>query len=107
MSTDRKNIYIAAGLGFLIGFIVRDQLEQQQRLTPEKALAVAKETFQKNWPITGSWIYVKPERIEKNGLTYETYRGGISRSVDGENKQFGFHVDIETGAIIDVRELDV
>ena len=44
---------------------------------------------------------MKPETLEKNGLTYRTYRGGISRNVDGENKQYEFYVDVDTGAVID------
>ena len=100
---NRKNILLGAGVGFLLGFLLRDQLDQYQKLTPEKALQYAKETFQKNGPINGSWIYMKPEKIHKNGLTYKTYRGGISRNIDGENQQSDFYIDIETGAIIDVK----
>lgn len=102
---NRKNTLLAAGLGFLVGYLLRDQLEVFQKLTPEKALQYAKETFQKNGPINGSWIYMKPEKIEKNGLTYDTYRGGISRNVDGDNEQYDFYIDIETGAIIDVKPI--
>ena len=47
---------------------------------------------------------MKPEKLEKNSLIYETYRGGISRNVDGETKQYDFHIDIDTGAIIDVTQ---
>ncbi|HLR72270.1 MAG TPA: PepSY domain-containing protein [Pseudogracilibacillus sp.] len=100
----QKNTLLYAGLGFALGFIVRDQLERYQKLTPDKALQYAKETFQKNGPINGSWIYMKPEKIEKNGLTYQTYRGGISRNVDGDIQQYDFYIDIDTGAIIDVQE---
>lgn len=102
----RKDALLALGigLGFAIGFLVRDQISTAKKLSPEKALQFAKETFQKNGPINGSWIYMKPEKIEKNGLTYHTYRGGVSRNIDGENKQYDFHIDIETGAIIDVAE---
>lgn len=102
----RKNFLIGAGFGFLLGYIIMEQIDKQQ-MTPERALQVAKEKFQENWPINGSWIYVKPETIERNDLTYETYRGGISRNVDGENTQYGFYIDIDTGAIIDLFEIDV
>lgn len=98
----RKNIVLAAGLGFLIGYLVKDQVDACKKLSPDKALQYAKETFQKNGPITGSWIYMKPEKVKKNGLTYDTYRGGVSRNIDGNNQQFDFYIDIETGAIIDV-----
>lgn len=94
----RRNILIAAGIGVVIGYLLNSNAK---KLTPEKALETAKETFQKNGPINGSWIYMKPKRLEKNGIIYDTYRGGISRNIDGENKQFDFYIDIETGAIID------
>lgn len=96
---------LGVGLGFVAGYLVRDQLNSLQKLTPEKALQLAKEVLEQAGPINGSWIYMKPETIEKNGLSYRTYRGGISRNIDGENKQYDFHIDIETGAIIDVTEV--
>lgn len=101
----RKNTLLAAGLGFAIGYLLKEQLDEYKKLTPEKALQYAKETFQKNGPINGSWIYMKPEKLEKNGLIYDTYRGGISRNIDGDNKQYDFYVDIETGAIIDAKQI--
>jgi len=103
----RKRIVLAAGLGIAIGYLLNEQISESKKMTPEKALQYAKETFQKNGPINGSWIYIKPEKIDKNGLTYNTYRGGISRNVDGENKQFDFYVDIDTGAIIDTQPITV
>jgi len=102
----RRNVILAAGLGIAVGFLLRDQLNNFSKITPEKALQYAKETFQKNGPINGSWIYMKPEKLEKNGLTYHTYRGGISRNVDGKNQQYEFFSDLETGAIIDVKKMD-
>lgn len=99
----RRKTLLAAGVGIAIGFFIKDQLDSYKKLSPEQALEYAKETFQKNSPINGSWIYTKPDRLKKNGIVYDTYRGGISRNIDGENKQFDFHIDIETGAIIDAQ----
>lgn len=95
---------LGLGIGAAVGFLAKEQLDAKKTLSPDKALQLAKETFQKNGPINGSWIYMKPETIERNGLTYHTYRGGISRNIDGENKQYDYYIDIETGAIIDVAE---
>jgi predicted small secreted protein len=97
----RKKTVLALTLGFTMGFLLKETLEANKRLTPDKALKLAKETFEKNGPISGSWIYMKPEKLEKNSLTYDTYHGGISRNMDGETKQFDFYIDIETGTIID------
>ncbi len=98
---NRKDTVLALAIGFSAGFLLKEFLQENKKLTPDRALNHAKEVFQKNGPINGSWIYMKPEKLEKNGLTYDTYRGGISRNIDGENKQFDFHIDIETGVIVD------
>jgi|SRR5690625_1928151 len=96
----KRNIVLAAGLGLAVGYLAKQQINHYQKVTPEKALNQAKEAFKKKGPISGSWIYMKPEEVEKNGLLYEAYRGGVTRNIDGENKQYEFHVDIETGAVI-------
>ncbi len=95
---------LAAGLGVAAGYTARRLQEDLQKITPEKALDNAKETFKRQGPISGSWIYMKPEEVEKNGLLYTAYRGGVTRNVDGENKQYEFHVDQETGAVIDATQ---
>ncbi|AUJ25951.1 peptidase M4 [Virgibacillus dokdonensis] len=96
-----KKAVIAAGLGVAVGYLAKQQLDQMQKVTPEKALNHAKETFKKQGPISGSWIYMQPQEVEKNGLLYDAYRGGVTRNLDGENKQYEFYVDVETGAVID------
>ncbi|HZW68366.1 MAG TPA: PepSY domain-containing protein [Pseudogracilibacillus sp.] len=96
---------LGIGLGFVAGYLLKDQVSSFKKLTPEKALQQAKAILEESGPVNGSWIYMKPETLERNGLTYDTYRGGISRNVDGDNKQYDFHIDIETGAIIDVSEV--
>ncbi|WP_077327595.1 PepSY domain-containing protein [Virgibacillus siamensis] len=95
-----KKAVLAAGMGVAVGYLAKQQLDNYQKITPEKALKQAKESFKKQGPISGSWIYMKPEEVEKNGLLYNAYRGGVTRNIDGENKQFEFYVDIETGAVI-------
>ncbi|WP_047981549.1 PepSY domain-containing protein [Ornithinibacillus contaminans] len=99
-----KKTVLAAGVGFAAGFITKQQIEQYQKITPEKALKIVKETFKKQGPISGSWIYMKPESITKNGLQYTAYRGGVTRNINGETVQFEFYADAETGAVIDVME---
>lgn len=100
----RKKVLLAAALGVAVGYIAREQISNQMKVTPEKALNHAKEMFKRNGPISGSWIYMKPEEIERNGLIYDVYRGGITRNIDGKNKQYDFYVDVETGAVIDSEE---
>ena len=96
----RKTI-LAFGVGMAIGYLANKQVSEYQHTTPETTLENAKEAFKKLGPISGSWIYMKPEEIEANGLIYSAYRGGITRNVDGENKQYEFYADSKTGTIID------
>ncbi|WP_100013295.1 PepSY domain-containing protein [Lentibacillus sediminis] len=95
-----KRLLIAAGAGVAAGYLIKQQVDHFQKVTPERALKHAKETFKKTGPISGSWIYMKPEEVEKNGLLYKAYRGGVTRNIDGENKQYEFYVDVDTGAVV-------
>jgi predicted small secreted protein len=97
----KRNLLLAAGIGAAVGYFTKQQIDQYKQVTPEKALNHAKETFKKQGPISGSWIYMKPEEIERNGLLYNAYRGGVTRNIDGENRQYEFYVDVETGAVVD------
>lgn len=99
----RKRAFIVAGLGIAVGYLLKDQIDQYKKITPDEALESAKKTFMQQGPVNGSWIYMKPEKIEKNGLTYTAYRGGITRTIDGENKQYEFFSDVDTGTVIDVK----
>lgn len=96
-----KRTIIATGLGIVAGYIVKHQLDQHQKNAPENVLKNVKEIFKQQGPISGSWIYMKPEEIERNGLIYTAYRGGITRNLSGENKQYEFYADADTGTIID------
>lgn len=96
----KRNLLLAAGIGIALGYLIGSQMRENQQITPEKALSNAKEAFKRTGPISGSWIYMKPEEIERNGLVYQAYRGGITRNIDGENKQYEFYVDVDTGGII-------
>ncbi|KGX89415.1 peptidase M4 [Pontibacillus halophilus JSM 076056 = DSM 19796] len=97
-----KKTLAIAGAGAIAAYFVTKQLQNDQRLSPEKALKVAKESFKRQGPISGSWIYMKPEEWTSEEVPYTVYRGGISKSVDGETQQYEFHVDAETGTILDV-----
>lgn len=96
-----RRTILATGVGVAVGFFVKQQIDQYQKYNPENVLNQAKEAFKKQGPISGSWIYMKPEEVEKNGLVYNAYRGGITRNIDGETKQYEFYADVETGTIIE------
>lgn len=102
-----RRTLLALGLGFIAGYVVKQQLNEYQPISPERALEKAKDKFRRLGPINGSWIYMKPEEIEKNGLVYDVYRGGITRNIDGENVQFDFYADTNTGTIIEAKKANV
>lgn len=49
-----KKAALAAGLGVAVGYLAKQQVDQYQKITPEKVLKQAKETFKKQGPISGS-----------------------------------------------------
>lgn len=102
-----RNTLLAFGLGFIAGYFVKQQLDEYQGITPEVALEKAKDKFRRLGPINGAWIYMKPEQIEKNGLTYEVYRGGVTRNIDGENVQFDFYADVDSGTVIETKKANI
>lgn len=97
-----KRVIFAAGIGAVAGYFISEQITNKQNVSPERALKSAKEVFKQQGPVSGSWIYMKPEELVRNGLNYNVYRGGITRTIDGENTQYEFFVDAETGTILDV-----
>lgn len=103
----RRRYLLAASIGFAIGYLIKSKTEGPFKIiSAEKVLHHVKHTFQKQGPINGSWIYVKHERIKKNGLIYRVYRGGFSRNIDGNNFPFEYYADIYTAAVIHVEEIE-
>lgn len=96
-----KSFVLGLSVGLVSGFVAKELLETNTNVSPEKALSNAKSLFKQSGPISGSWIHMKPESYEKQGLTYDVYRGGISRTVGHEIVQYEFIADAKTGAIID------
>lgn len=105
---NRTKAIAFTAIGFAIGFLLKNELNNYiKKISPEKALQQAKLFFEENGPITGSWIYTKVERLEKNGLIYKGYRGGISRNIDGQTHQYEFFAYIKNGTILSVKEIEM
>lgn len=100
-----KSFFIGVGVGIVSGFLTKEILDTKMPVSPEKALANAKDLFKKSGPISGSWIHMKTEPYEKQNLPYTVYKGGISRAVNDKIEQFEFIADASTGAVIDVARL--
>ena len=100
-----KRTIVALGLGVATGYFVKSKLNELP-VQPERALKLAKEKFKENGAVSGSWIFMKSEKLALHGLNYLVYRGGITRTIDGENQQYEFYVDVFTGSIISTRETE-
>jgi predicted small secreted protein len=100
-----KRFLLGAGIGFIVGAVLKDQLTKEL-ISPEKALRVVKRKLGKQGVVEGSWIHMIPEDYEKSLLEYTVYRGGVSCTIEGEFYQFDFIVDGHTGAILELTSQD-
>jgi predicted small secreted protein len=96
-----RTFLTGAGAGLAAGILLHKTINQNQVISSEKALHIAKTAFKKHGPIQGSWIITEKQPYTKSLLQYEVYKGGISRLVDQKLEQYEFIVDSSTGAILD------
>lgn len=96
-----KTFFTGIGTGLAAGIILSRVVSQNESISSDKALAIAKEAFKKHGPIQGSWIQTEKQAYSKSFLEYDVYMGGISRNIDGQAEQYEFIIDAKTGAILD------
>ncbi|QHS23064.1 peptidase M4 [Virgibacillus sp. MSP4-1] len=101
-----RNLLIGIGVGTSIGFALGKAIPAPS-LSPEKVLHMTKKKFREGGPISGSWIYMKPEQLTREDVYDQVYRGGISREIDGETIQYEFYADARTGSIIDISRIQL
>ncbi len=97
-----KRFVVGVGLGLAVGYFLRPTIERE-RMTPERALKEVKKTVARTHAISGSWIHMLPETIERNHITYDVYRGGLSTTTEAGTVQYDFFVDTKTGTLIDLQ----
>lgn len=95
-----KKSFFAVGLGVLGGYLLQKQLDAGG-ISPEKALKSVKGRVGEKHTIDGSWVHMQPETVEKYGLDYSAYRGGITVSTDDQVKHYNFLVDAGTGTVLE------
>lgn len=100
-----KSFLLGIGIGLASGYAAGKLLTHPRLVSPEKVLANAKRLFKQSGPISGSWIYMKPQSYQKEGLTFTVYKGGISKRENGQLLQYQFVADAKTGRIMDVEKL--
>jgi predicted small secreted protein len=96
---------IGIGTGLVGGFIAKQMLDHCSTLSPENVLEKVKDVFKEQGPINGSWIQMKPETFERDQLSYEVFKGGITKLVDNISEQYEFIADATTGTILSIQKL--
>ncbi len=100
-----KSFLLGVAVGLVGGYAAKEIITQKTAISPDKALSMAKETFKKSGPISGSWILMNAEDYKKDQLQYKVYRGGISRLTGEEMEQYEFIADAGTGTILEAYQL--
>ncbi|WP_071131815.1 hypothetical protein [Enterococcus timonensis] len=101
----KNGLAFGLGLGAVIGSYSAWLLKAQAKKAPEEILAKVKNAFLKEGPITGSWIESTKKKVRKFAITQEIYQGGIHRVEDGQNIQYAFTADANTGSIVEIHRI--
>lgn len=101
-----KSFLLGMTVGFISSYAVKEVISRKD-VSPEKVLDQVKRQFKQHGSINGSWIHMEAESFVKHPIHYRTYKGGISRNVNGKNEQYEFVADAATGTLIDVQTLPV
>ncbi len=99
-----QDIALGAVIGFACGYAAKSAVEKYADISPDAILKKAKEMLKQDGKVIGSWILMTPETYKKNGLSYDVYKGGITRLSENEQKQITFVADASTGTVLDVTE---
>lgn len=101
-----KRFAAGIGAGVAVTMIAKTTMDQKEgQLAPEKALKLVKKKAAELGTIEGSWVHMITEQHEKDALTYDVYRGGVTiAELDGGASAYEFFVDAASGTIIDFQK---
>ncbi|MDQ0245940.1 putative small secreted protein [Bacillus fengqiuensis] len=92
--------------GFAIGFTAAYAIKQNRSsLSSNEALDIVKQAFKQNGTIDGSWVHTTTKILQKHGMVFEGFNGGIIRTVNNEQEHFEFFIDQKSGAILELNKL--
>lgn len=96
-----KFITIGLAGGAAIGYALA-RLQSSGELSPEKALQQVKKAAKKELSLDGAWIYLTPQPFNKNHLSYNVYKGGLTAKDDGGIRHYDFVADAKTGTVLNL-----
>jgi len=99
-----RNLAIGVAIGFACGFVAKSLINDYQKQSPDDILEAVKQSMSHTGKIIGSWILMTPELFERNGIQTQVFKGGLTRIVDDEQKQYEFFADAKTGTLIEIIE---
>ena len=101
-----KDFALGVVTGVSAAIIVKEVSERVSPFaSPNSILDNIKEEFRKHAPIDGSWIYMKTENFNNGFTETPVYRGGISRTIEGEVENYEFAADARSGAILEIKQV--
>ncbi|WP_100373809.1 PepSY domain-containing protein [Bacillus sp. FJAT-45037] len=97
-----KRFALGIGIGLAAGYFLKENLTCEST-SPERALKNVKKTVSSRHAISGSWIHMIPETIEREHVQVEVYRGGISTTTETGTVQYEFLADTKTGTLLELK----
>jgi predicted small secreted protein len=97
-----KRFVAGLGIGLAAGYLLGPTLKCE-KISPEKALKEVKKAVSQTYAISGSWIHMIPETVERNNISYTVYRGGLSTTTKEGTNQYEFIVDTKSGTLLDLQ----
>ncbi|MEK1828380.1 hypothetical protein AAAC51_02855 [Priestia megaterium] len=67
--------------------------KRKSSISSSEALTIVKSAFKQNGAIDGSWIETTTKVIQKHGLSFYGYTGGIIRTRDAKQEHYEFFID--------------
>jgi predicted small secreted protein len=100
-----KNFLIGTACGFVAGWAFQSYLKDSKLYSSEEVLKRVKEAIKKDGKIIGSWIVTKPETIDRHSVSYQVYRGGITKLTEEKQINVEFLADAKSGTILEIEKL--